>query len=37
MELNNCFNKNSGHRYIYVDDDNDRVIISDGKNVIDID
>jgi len=37
IELNNCFDQSKGHRFIYVDDDNDRVIISDGKNVIDID
>jgi hypothetical protein len=36
-ELNDCFDSSKGHRFIYVDDDRDRVIISDGDNVIDID
>ena len=37
VELNNCFDQSKGHRFIFVDDDNDRVIISDGINVIDVD
>lgn len=36
-ELNFYFDKNNGYRFIYVDDNSDRVIISDGKNFIDID
>ncbi len=36
VDLNNCFKASKRHRFIYVDDERERVIISDGNNVIDI-
>ncbi len=37
FEINDCFYNTNGHRFIYVDDYNNRFIISDGVNIIDFD